>query len=185
MLLRDLADLARTHLMSDILREFCVVMEALWTWRKEDGEKPSADRLVQQIKIMGDLLFSHDDFSLTKSLARLASVHPLNPDSELTLKGNAEDRYCRSYIAELYPAVYVPEAEFYRDWIRNAERKDRENKEEFLAAARKIRDRFYRIPLARFVPKRKPGLARVLHALEKFETEKIPENSPCRQNNPS
>ena len=72
-----------------------------------------------------------------------AKVHPLNPVSEETLKGNAENFYCRTYITELALAVYIPEAEFLADWIARSDRTSREDKKEFEDAAAAIRENFY------------------------------------------
>ena len=83
------------------------------------------------------------EYSLLASLEKLAKVHPLNPASEETLKGNAENFYCRTYITELALAVYIPEAEFLADWIARSDRTSREDKKEFEDAAAAIRENFY------------------------------------------
>lgn len=163
--IRDIVDLARTHLMSDMLREFADLMTAVWKWRTDGGSKPSADRFVRLTEGLHRLLATDSDYSLADSLRRLAEVHPLNPASEETLKSNAENSYCRTYITELCLAVYIPEAKFLRDWLKRAKKETREEKKEFLAAAERIRDAFYRHPLS-FYQKRAENLPSVLRELD-------------------
>ena len=166
MLLRDIVDLARTHLMSDTLRVFSELMTAVWKWRLENAEKPSADRFVKFVTAMRDLLATHEDYSMNVSLESLKAIHELNPYSEMTLKGNSENSYCRSYTVELCEAIYIPEAEFYRVWLAKAKRGTRETKKEFLATEMKIRNRFYKMPLSRFRPYTRGTVSAVLRRIE-------------------
>jgi hypothetical protein len=163
--IRDIVDLARTHLMSDILRELADLMTAVWKWRTDDGSKPAADRFVRLTEEMHRLLATDNDYSLGDSLRRLSKTHPLNPASEETLKSNAENSYCRTYITELCLAIYIPEAKFFRDWLKRAKKETREEKKEFLATAERIRDAFYRHPLS-FYQRRAENLPSVLRELE-------------------
>ena len=163
---RDVLDIARTHLMSDMLREFADVMYDLGLWRSGAEKKPSGDRFVQLTRMFHQLLATDGEYSLLKSLERLAKVHPLNPASEETLKGNAENFYCRTYITELALGIYIPEAEFWRDWIAASGRSDRETKEEFDKAAAVIRDAFYAKPLAAY----RTSPEDLADVLEKLET---------------
>ena len=163
---RDVLDIARTHLMSDMLREFADVMYDLGLWRFGAEKKPSGDRFVQLTRMFHQLLATDGEYSLLKSLERLAKVHPLNPASEETLKGNAENFYCRTYITELALGIYIPEAEFWRDWIAASGRSDRETKEEFDKAAAVIRDAFYAKPLAAY----RTSPEDLADVLEKLET---------------
>lgn len=147
---RDVLDIARTHLMSDLLREFADTMDALWKWRLGNEAKPDGNRFVQLTGLFHRLLATSPEYSLSDSLEKLAKVHPLNPASEKTLMGNAENFYCRTYITELALGIYLPEAEFLRDWIASADRSARENKAEFEKAAAQIREAFYAKPLAAY-----------------------------------
>ena len=140
---RDVLDIARTHLMSDILREFADMMSALFQWRLDGRAKPDGGRFVRLTRMLHRLLATDREYSLLASLEKLAKVHPLNPASEETLKGNAENFYCRTYITELALAVYIPEAEFLADWIARSDRTSREDKKEFEDAAAAIRENFY------------------------------------------
>ncbi|NMA42407.1 MAG: hypothetical protein GX946_03395 [Oligosphaeraceae bacterium] len=165
MVLRDIIDIARTHLMSDLVCELGSVMGRLWTWRKDNGEKPSADRFVKLTEYLAKLLETSDEYSLCHSLELLAQVHPLNPASEQTLMGNAENSYCRTYIAELARAIYIPEAKFLRDWIASAQKEDRADSQMLLDAEAAIRDKFYAHPLAAHKVQGEP-LSCVLNELE-------------------
>ncbi len=56
-----------------------------------------------------DLLGSHSDYSLLASLEQLKTVTDTNPAFETTLKENASNYYCRSYIYEDAAYLYLPE----------------------------------------------------------------------------
>ena len=45
--------------------------------------------------------------------------HETNPNFETTLKGNAENGYCRAYITELFDGVYLPEYDICTNYWRN------------------------------------------------------------------
>ena len=153
--------------MSDMVCELGRIMSRLWEWRRDGGAKPDGGRLVRLTEAFAELLESAGEYSLVRSLEDLAKVHPLNPVSEETLKGNAENSYCRTYIAELARAIYIPETEFWRDWLESAGPADRADKEMLLAAEAKIRDAFYAHPLRDFQIAGKP-LAPLLRKIEKI-----------------
>ncbi|MDD3953691.1 MAG: alpha-N-acetylglucosaminidase TIM-barrel domain-containing protein [Lentisphaeria bacterium] len=155
--LRDLFDFSRTALMNQISRELAALQIQLAKWHRKElpGTEIDPQRLVQWISILGKALALHPDYSLFTSLQILASNRPIHPDSADILKGNAENSYCRSFIAEFYPALYQPEAEFYCCWLQ----KKLENEDytpalkgEFQEAAGKIREQFYATPLSDFAP---------------------------------
>ena len=54
---------------------------------------------------------------MNASMAKLQSIHPLNPCFEQTLKGNAENGYCRTYIYELCSECYLPQLALYTKWV--------------------------------------------------------------------
>ncbi|MFA6930489.1 MAG: alpha-N-acetylglucosaminidase TIM-barrel domain-containing protein [Lentisphaeria bacterium] len=155
--LRDLFDFCRTALMNLISRELACLQTQLAKWHKEENSGDGIDpqRLVQWISILGEVLALHPDYSIYESMQMLARRHPTHPETEDILKGNAENAYCRSFIAEFYPAIYQPEAKFYCQWLQNKlQKQDRSPavKEEFEAAAAKIREQFYATPLAHYAP---------------------------------
>lgn len=155
--LRDLFDFCRTALMNLISRELSVLQMQLGKWHRNElsGTEIKPQRLVQWISILGQVLALHPDYSMFASLQRLGSQRSIHPDSEDVLKGNAENSYCRSFIAEFYPALYQPEAEFYCHWLQKTLQKEDDSPaaaEEFQAAAAQIREQFYATPLASFAP---------------------------------
>ncbi len=156
MVKRDLIDLCRTHLMNLISRERCLLQLELCQWRQGGEFHGDPPRLVHLIKAMRELLGTHPDYSLNESLRKLSSKRAINPYSESTLKSNAENNYCRSYIYELYQSIYISEAEFYANWINDTihsgDRSRMECKEEFARVQAEIRDRFYATPLAELAP---------------------------------
>lgn len=149
LLQRDLADLVRTSLMCRITRELC-----LQTIHFYDRKILKADftRLAQLIRIMGDLLSTLEEYSLNHTLERVARNGKLNPHAETTLKNNAENSYCRSYIYELYREIYEPEAEFAAEYFRSLPPGAMPEKEVLTAQQEKIRSAFYEKPLAECRP---------------------------------
>ncbi|MBO5695461.1 MAG: family 43 glycosylhydrolase [Lentisphaeria bacterium] len=63
------------------------------------------DWIREALHLLGDIVKSSQEFSLCDSLDRLKEYAPVNPVFEHTLKGNAENSYCRTYIAELFDAT--------------------------------------------------------------------------------
>ena len=150
MLRRDLADLIRSALMCRITREICLqTMKILG----RTPEQASGEEICRLITAMGDLLEGLPEFSLNDTLDRMKRTAKLNSHAEQTLKSNAENSYCRSYIYELYRAVYEPEARCLKDYLPTLKPGDLPDREFLLEQCEKIRDRFYAEPLARFRPK--------------------------------
>lgn len=162
---RDIIDIARTHLVSNLVCEMSSLMGRFWEWRKDGAEKPSADRFVKLTEYFAKLLETSDEYSLNNSLELLSKAHPINPASEDTLMGNAENHYCRSYIAELARAIYIPEANALKKWIDSATKEGVLNHQELLDAESAIRDEYYAHPLATYKVPGEP-LENVLNELE-------------------
>lgn len=103
---RDVFDIRRTLLG----RRISLVLLKLRRECLSGGE--TAILCAECIKLtesLAELLGRHDDFSLSASLERLRAAAPVNPVFERTLKENADNPYCRSYIYELVREVYLPE----------------------------------------------------------------------------
>ncbi|MBR4663353.1 MAG: hypothetical protein IKO93_05720, partial [Lentisphaeria bacterium] len=150
LLRRDLADLIRSTLMCRITRELCLQTMKIVS---RTPEQASGEELYRLITAMGDLLEKLPEFSLNDTLDRMKRAAKLNSHAEQTLKSNAENGYCRSYIYELYRAVYEPEARCLKDYLTTLKPGDLPDREFLLGQYEKIRDRFYAEPLARFRPK--------------------------------
>ena len=104
------------------------------------------------------LLAQSDDFSMAASLRQLEEAKPLggvlpalNPHTELTLKGNAENEYCRSHHFELAYHVYRKELAAFWDYVLarvdSGERAEWPFPPEFTQQAKRIEDEFYATPL--------------------------------------
>jgi hypothetical protein len=157
---RDIIDIARTTLSRVLHTLFLQLSLKLELWR---SFKCSAGEIEEHIDLCGDclkslgqLLFQHEDFSLYDSLVRLESSAPINPHSEQTLKGNTENGYCRSFYAEFFPMIYLPEFKLYKGWIKN--KLDNNDRSEWMLGDKlkekreRIRENFYRKPLKEIVP---------------------------------
>ncbi len=182
--LRDMVDLGRTAAARVLHFGLCKLFLALESWR--DGKENSAEILAllkqnqSMLSLLGELLSADDDYSLYASLRNLLKKHECNPDFEHTLKGNAENGYCRSFITELVKEVYLPEmgvvAGEIRKYLKTGKRVRLiypEGKPE--AFQKQIVDAFYRKPLSEMAPDRKLALKNLSSTLEKMavETEKI------------
>ena len=142
---RDLADLLRSALMCLITREMCGEVMKLC---KRIPQKADFTVLKNLIEIMADLLAVLPEFSMNETLKKLSGEGKLNSHAEMTLKGNAENSYCRSYIAELYQAIYLPEAKFAAQYVATLPAGEYPDAELLKAEAQKIRDNFYATPLS-------------------------------------
>ena len=74
----------------------------------------------------------------------------LNSHAETTLKGNAENSYCRSYIFELYRGIYEPETACIREHLVHLAAGEYPDKEYLLEQFKKIQDEFYLKPLSSY-----------------------------------
>ena len=152
---RDIVDIARmglSRILHSLLLKLAVKLEK---WRSFAF---SAEELKKHInlcgsflKLLGGVLSQHEDFSLYSSLVKLEASAPINPHSEQTLKGNTENGYCRSFYAEFFPLIYLPEFNLYKGWIFN--RIETNNRspwilgDELKNEQEKVRENFYKTPL--------------------------------------
>lgn len=157
---RDAVDLARTavgRVCNYAFADLTLMMEA---WR--NGQCGAAvlmerlDLLEILLKSCANILEAHEDFSMWRSLCELEKSGTVNPSFEDTLKGNAENGYCRSYVYELFRGCYLPEFKAYRIWITEKItgndcgiwRRD----ENLSSALKEIENRFYACPLREIAP---------------------------------
>lgn len=112
MLCRDAFDISRTVLGRYI--NFGIMKAGILFQQKyaEDIQKIAA-QTVSLLSLLAELLALHEDYSMYWSLLRLQSVTQTNPNFEATLKNNADNWYCRSYIFEFTKYLYAPEAEIF------------------------------------------------------------------------
>ena len=157
---RDLHDLVRMIGGRVLDFAFCKLGRLLSAWRAgkdvADGIARLFDRILEAEAVYAELLAASDENSLAAALRDLEAKHETNPDFAATLKGNAENDYCRSYVTELFTALYIPELEICRDlWLDAIARGDRDpafpDDDPRFA---EVRDRFYAAPLAELAPDR-------------------------------
>lgn len=166
---RDAIDIARTVINRAIKAAMIRGSLAMEAWRNGQGDEAAVRSMETASKNLlgrlGDLLELSDDYSLHATVERLqragelGGVAPkLNPHTELTLKGNAENGYCRAHQYELVRYVYQAEMDEYWNWVESRLRA--KNKQPwtrpaaFTAAKKAIADRFYDTPLAKMAPTR-------------------------------
>ena len=154
---RDVIDIAR--MVAGRAAEYaCASFKlAAEDWRNSIApkEKPLAILAKEReiLVVMLDILSASDEFSLYASLQALQEKHETNPKFEVTLKGNAENNYCRTQITELVSDIYIPVIDAFTDYF--AKRFDSDNHAPFndlqqplKELAQPIVDAFYEKPLA-------------------------------------
>jgi hypothetical protein len=143
-----------------------------WVHGKDDFSK--AEKLFDQVRelevIFADLLGASDEYSLYASLQDLQSKkHPYNPNFEYTLKGNAENDYCRTFITELFTEIYIPELDACREILRDMVKAGKWNPSALEDSRMKIpRDKFYDTPLKSIAPDAAASMKRYSANLKKF-----------------
>ena len=166
---RDAIDITRTVInraLKASLMRGCVAMEAWRTGRGDEAAVRSMETVSKGLmEQLGDLLDLSDDFSLYAAMKQLGRARELggvtpqiNPHTELTLKGNAENTYCRAHQYELVRYVYPAELDEYWKWVNGrlqSGKKDAwKQPAAFGPAEKAIQERFYATPLAEMAPKR-------------------------------
>ncbi len=175
---RDVLDLARTlvaNLQSYGFAKLALSMEAWRTWKCSSEQVTTLlESLGKTVELESSLLDAHEDYSLFDSLELLEKKHQTNPKFEQTLKGNAENFYCRTYASELFKGVYLPEMKVFSEWvtkkIRSGDRSEWRRPEEFEAWEKAIRDTFYATPLSELAPDHAKAARRLGATLKELST---------------
>ena len=163
LLRRDLFDIARTVLARYVdfgilgcVREYSRLRNGSSTLEKLDEK---LDRTLLLNRALAEVLSGHEDYSLYESLLRLDGVHKLPRRFESTLKNNAENGYCRSFIYENAKYLYVPEMELLFGEVKNAAAQSRPvDKSLISGTAAENRKRYFELPLADMRPDGKATL---------------------------
>ena len=169
---RDFIDIARTTLARMIELQMARIGRVYGEY-VFGGEADAVRRELEKTRALGraltKVLESSNEFSLNASLAEMRR-HPTNPDFEKTLKGNAENDYCRSFIYELSKEIYEPAFDAFAQWVEERlVRGDRlrlngtADEQEKLFAA--VREAFYAKPLAEMAPDSAHALAELPETL--------------------
>jgi hypothetical protein len=154
---RDVLDLCRTVISRVLCRTFSELIIAVGEWKSGADNAASIDGmfalLLKQERLFADILGTDREYSLYESLLELEAKHRTNPDFEYTLKGNAEDHYCRSFITELFVGLYIPELEVCRKVFCEAAASGVRTPD-FVGDPRlaAVRDNFYAVPLQQLAP---------------------------------
>ena len=182
---RDALDMARTIANRALFVALARGAREMEAWRTKKAEPDRIRKLAQSsqdlLAALGALLALSDDFSMQASFGRLAKAQPLggvepvvNPHAEQTLKGNAENDYCRSHHYELVEQVYRREMAAYWTWVLgrldSGDRQPWRRPAEFTRQAEPIVDRFYRTPLAQMSPEAARDGAALAKGLLRMQT---------------
>lgn len=182
---RDALDMARTTASRALYATMALGTRQMEAWRQQKVAPAEVRRTAQLsqdlLGALSDVLAMSDDFSLDASFRRLANakqlgdVRPiLNPHTEQTLKGNAENDYCRSHHYELVQNVYRPELAAYWDWVLNRiESGDRAAwccPPTFAKQEKVIVDQFYETPLAQMGPTQPRDAKRLADTLLRLQS---------------
>ncbi|MEA3365142.1 MAG: alpha-N-acetylglucosaminidase TIM-barrel domain-containing protein, partial [Candidatus Hydrogenedentes bacterium] len=180
---RDALDMARTTANRALAATVLRAGQQVHAWRQQQAEvsaiRETAELNRQLLDTLCDILAQSDDFSMAASLERLGKVEPLggvsptlNPHTELTLKGNAENEYCRSHHYELARHVYTKETNaFWEHLLAQLESDDRAEwpfPPDLGEQSKRIENEFYATPLAEMGPRNGRGpaeMAEILHGL--------------------
>jgi hypothetical protein len=164
---RDALDMARTIANRALLTALIRASIEIRNWRdgKVDGAAVhrQADLTRHLMDALADVLALSEEYSMRSTLQRLERAKPLdrvaptvNPHSELTLKSNAENDYCRSHHYELVRHVYRPELDVFWEWvlqrIDSGDKTSWRRPADFTRRGRQIVDKFYDTPLAAMAP---------------------------------
>jgi len=174
---RDVLDLARTCAARTLHYGLLKMIFAFESWRNFKGQGQEVlERLElcgKMLDLLGQILAAHPDYSMYESLLLLQKHPQCNPDFEKTLKGNAENGYCRAYIYELVGDIYRPEFALAADIIRQQMAQNNHeqllNPEELVKDdLKKIADAFYQKPLQKMAPDIKKALQKLPANLRKI-----------------
>jgi hypothetical protein len=160
---RDILDIARTAIARHISLGILNIIKKLDKWRKDKSEKLKNELIKQRkyllelLDLLADLLGTTEEYSLYYSLEKMRSTAPVNKEFEQTLKTNANNNYCRSYIYELVKYLYVPEMEksleSFDSQLNNPEHDSELTCKKFEEAKEKINEKFKQTPLKKMAPK--------------------------------
>ena len=118
MIRRDICDIARTVLGRYI--DCAIRLSELRYLSRDERMQDAMTYATELLNLLGELLATHDDYSLLVSLEKLRSVTETNPNFEVTLKRNSTCSYCRSFIREHATYLYVPELEIIFDEVKKS-----------------------------------------------------------------
>ncbi|MBR2373020.1 MAG: hypothetical protein IKA87_02185 [Lentisphaeria bacterium] len=157
---RDITDIARSCAGRLLLYELFSLAFAYDKWCNGTDNSGSIMELIGRIRkiyvYFTGILESSPDYSIYLSLKQFQEKHPCNRELESSLKGNAENSYCRSWQFELMKSLYAREFELIssniEENLRTGVRKQFSFKEGLAEQIRKIADDFHFSPLKNHAP---------------------------------
>ena len=171
---RDFLDMARTitaRMLELGLARLGTLIDA-WTRSliPADDLRTGLARMRRLGVLFSDLLEASPEFSLNASLDQLRARHETNPDFEFTLKGNANNSYCRSFIYELARFCYEREFAALADFTERRIAAGNRGawiglNNELEALFSPLRDAFFEIPLREMAPDLEKAVARLPETL--------------------
>ena len=181
---RDALDMARTIANRALLATLMDAVVQVDAWRQNQAEPETIRQLArlnqQLLEALGDLLALSDDYSMAASLRQLEKAEDfeglpatLNGHTEQTLKGNAENGYCRSHHYELVKYVYGKEAAIFWDYVlgqlESGQRAKWGRPPESAKQAKAIEDQFFTVPLAQLAPRGARDADALAQAMSRLE----------------
>ena len=147
--LRDMYDIART-VIGRYLNAVILQAEVDFTNKAPVSKLEESARIAEELtEALVLLLGSNEEYSLLDSLKKLQAVTETNPNFEATLKQNAENYYCRSYIYENALYLYLPEMKALFTEAVNAAKEGRSvNREALQEEAKAFRENYYAVALS-------------------------------------
>ncbi len=182
---RDAIDMGRTTAGRALYFAMVLGAQRMEAWRNGKADADQVRRMAELsqdvLGTLSDIVAQSDDFSMEASLRRLGDAKEINgvaptvnPHAEQTLKGNAENDYCRSQHYELVEHVYRPELAAYWAWvlkrIESDDRAEWRRPDEFAGQEKVIVDRFYETPLAQMAPTGPRSAKQLAGALSRLES---------------
>lgn len=158
LLRRDIYDIARTVLGRfvdyGIMRAQEEYPRALQGEMDQAAFAATLASTLRLNELLAELLGGHADFSLYDSLEKLREAAPVNPAFETTLKNNAENNYCRSYIYENAQYLYVPEMRILFSAVAESLATGSIDREKIEREYEENRENYYAVPLSEMRPLR-------------------------------
>ena len=155
---RDVSDLIRCCGSRGLCFLFSRLMIALSLWKRGAADQAEVEEAFETLRtgesLFAGILGAWEEYSLYAALQDLRKKHRTNPKFEYTLKGNAENFYCRSFITELFTQIYIPELDACREIWREADRQGKRDLEGCWPHPRidAVKDKFYATPLNTVAP---------------------------------
>ena len=151
---RDCVDLVRSVITEKLhidLMDACIAFSA-WQKGKESAETVLAkwDACEKLMAGFADVLDTHGDYSMYRTLVDQGKNRKVNPYFEDALKDNLLNNYCRTAAFELVKFVYCKELAVYKKWVTDSIAAGKAGglpAETFKTERDRIFDRFKALPL--------------------------------------